>query len=182
MSPGAYLIAGDTWSWTASVQDYPAGDGWALTYVFTNADQRFTVVSTADGNDHALTMTAANSSAIIPGRYGWTAFAKKSAQRFQVGTGTVQIRPNVEGNKPFDTRSDARIIYDGLMALWKSHSTGQALAASYTIAGRAMAFKTSADLIKELQFWKMQVEAEEIDEKLRSGEQAGQKLYFRLER
>lgn len=174
------LHAGDTWTWKRTLGNYPAGGGWTLLYVFANGSHRFTVTAAADGDDHLVEEAKTTTDDRVPGIYTWTAFAKSSTERFKIGAGQVEILPNLEGDRPFDLRSTARQIYDALVALQLANASGQGLVAEYSIAGRSMRFRDSADLLKQIAFWKSQVDAEEAADRLNRGEPTGRRLLARF--
>lgn len=173
------LTAGDTWKWKRSLADYPAPT-WSIRYVLSNATQRYTFDSDADGTDHLVSRTPAETSPVVPGRYHWTAFALDGTDRYQIGGGTFEVRPNVEGGRPWDTRTTARQIYDALLELQLSHASGRALVAEYTIAGRSMRFRDSDDLLAQLAYWKGQVDAEEAAERQARGQSSGLRVLARI--
>jgi hypothetical protein len=176
------LVAGDTWQWDRDESDYLPADGWSLTYAFTNADQRFSLTSAPVGNAHRITVAITDSDDKIPGIYDWACFAKKTGERQQIGSGRIQIKPNLEGVRPFDTRSDARKILDGLMALHVQYAEGRGLVQEYTIAGRTMRFRDAAGLIQQLDYWKRQVAAEETSARLAAGMDSGRHIGIRFQR
>jgi hypothetical protein len=177
------LVAGDTWQWDREAADFPPSEGWSLTYVFNDqGEQRFTITSAAAGTVHRVTRATTDTDDVIPGTYEWVCFAKKTGERRQIASGRVQIKPNFEGIRPFDTRTDARVILDGLMALKKQHAGGQAMVQEYTIAGRSMKFRTGDDLLKEINYWRVEVAREERAAKIKAGLQSGRHIGVRFGR
>jgi hypothetical protein len=57
------IRAGDTIEWTKSIDDYKASDGWTLSYSFRSASGTIDITSTADGDDHAVCIAPATSTA-----------------------------------------------------------------------------------------------------------------------
>jgi hypothetical protein len=177
------LRAGDTWTWKKSLADYSAAEGWSLRYVFANADQRFEFDSAADGSDHLISQTAANTEARIAGRYRWACLAINGAQRFTVGEGAVEIKPNLAGSRPFETRSTARQIYDALVAAYQERvESGRSLVGSYSIAGRTMQYQSGEDFRKDLAYWKGLVDAEEAAEAVAAGRSSGSRIKIQFTR
>lgn len=161
------LVAGDTWAWDRDLADYPVSGGWSLTYVFVNAEQRFTIDSTTSGSLHRMSMTAAISSAKIPGTYTWTLFAKKAGERYRVGSGETVVVPNYEGDRPFDTRSHARKTLEAIQAVIEGRATLDQQA--YTINGRSITRMPVTDLLRFRDVYKAEVSREQAAERLRQG-------------
>lgn len=177
------LRAGDTWTWKKSLGDYPAGQGWSLRYVFANADQRFQIDSAADGDDHLIAEAAADTEDRIAGSYRWACLAINGAQRFTIGEGPVEIKPNLAGDRPFETRSTARQIYDGLVAAYRERvDNGRSLVGAYSIAGRTMQYQDAAEFRKDLAYWKSIVDAETAAENQAAGRASGNRLKVTLTR
>ena len=112
------LRAGDSVRWTRTLADYPAGDGWALSYVLLSASARIEIASVAAGNDHAVTLVAATTAAYAAGAYTWAAVVAKGADRYTVGTGRIEILPDLaaETTAAHDGRSHARKVLEAIEA------------------------------------------------------------------
>lgn len=164
MSVPNELAAGDTWSFVVAGGSYPATSGWSVTLVAFNTERRFTIDSSASGADHLLERTAAQSSAVIPGAYNFALFAKKAAERYRIGQGRLVVTPNLEGERPFDTRTTARKILDQLEAAHLAYMESgdeNALVASYAYGDRTVQVHTPEQSIKWIEYWRAQVYAEE---------------------
>lgn len=89
------LYAGDTVSWTRVQADYPASDGWVLTYYFALGSALPVPIAAAPaGPDHLLTIPAATSDAWAPGTCHWTARVAKAGETHTVGQGSFDVLPN----------------------------------------------------------------------------------------
>lgn len=161
------LVAGDTWTWRRSLEDYSAADGWSLVYVFANATQRFTFTAAADGADHVVTVAASDSDDKIPGRYSWVAFAKKAGERHTVGFGECTITPNLEGARPYDSRTHARKVLDAIEALLEGKAGSDV--EEYEIAGRSLKKIPVAELLTWRDSYRAEVASEERAAKIASG-------------
>lgn len=168
-SEPARLYAGDTWQWTVELADYPAGDGWALSYVFTNAAARFGITAGADGDLHYVNQAAASSASLTPGFYDWLSYVTLGAVRKTVRRGRVEIVANLADEQNLDLRSAARKIRDGLQDAYAAYVATGALRQSYTIAGRQMVFRKGGELLDELNYWKGEVSKEENAERRANG-------------
>ncbi len=147
----AEIHAGDTLQFTDSVAEYPAGDGWVLTYSLVNSTTRHTI--SGSGSDHSFDIPMATTAAWTPGDYQWVAFVVSGSERFTVGTGRITIRPDVL-TTPADGRTHAEKVLTALEALLEGRAGRDHMAV--TINGRAITRMPITDLIK----WRDQYRAE----------------------
>lgn len=89
------IYAGDTVEWTDSPSDYKASDGYTLTYVLSGMNKRITFNGVADGDDYDFTLPAATTGAWVGGWYQWVAYVTKSATRYTIGSGRIEIISNL---------------------------------------------------------------------------------------
>jgi hypothetical protein len=177
------VVAGDTIAWTRSLADYPAPT-YVLKYRFLNAAGKIDITAAASGTDHAVTVTAATSSAWTAGDYDWLAWVETgsgpTAERYSVEEGRITVDPNKAALNTYDGRTPARKIYEALLAAWQTASASQAFVNEYEIAGRRMKFNNKADWIVELDYWKSQVAAEDRAEAIANGMASGSRLLVRF--
>lgn len=176
------LTAGDTIAWTKTLSDYPATASWVLKYRLINAAAKIDITATASGADHAVNITKATSAAWVAGWYDWQAYVEKGAERYTVGSGRMQVKPDLAdvSASGFDNRSQARQIYEALLTAYQSAVTSRAFVLEYEIAGRRMKFQTQADWLVQVNFWKSQVAAEDRAANINAGLGAGNKLLVRF--
>ncbi len=182
------LVAGDTLDFLTPLADYPQGDGWTLKHRlvprFSTPTQSPIEISTTtfSGGAYRTQVGPSTTATWAAGDYAWHSWVEKTGARQKVDSGLVTVQPDPSTlTQGHDGRSDARKVYDGLMALWVSHSTsGRALTSEYTIAGRTMKFRDSADLLKQLQYWKGQVDSEERAERIAKGLDSGATIRVRF--
>ncbi|MGH8519869.1 MAG: hypothetical protein ACREU9_00185 [Gammaproteobacteria bacterium] len=168
----AVITAGDTVKWTRTLDHYPATGGWVLTYALRGAG-KIDLTAAASGADHAITISAAATAAYTAGFYTWQAYATKAAtsERYPVASGTLEIEPNLAAvtASTYEWRTEAKIIYDQLVAAYKTYTTSQGHVQEYTIGSRRMTFRSAAEIIKQIEYWKAQVQAEERAQGLGQG-------------
>ncbi len=144
------LIAGEALNYRAAVAEYPASAGWVVTlYLNRRAGGLVTtVVGTADGNAHVLQAASAVTAAWPAGAYAWELWAALGAERYLLDAGQLEVRASLIGAAAgTDTRTDAQRALDLLRAAWRAYiSSGNVTAASYTINGRTMTYRTVAEL------------------------------------
>src|SRR5262245_39210568 len=109
------FTAGDTVTWTRQLRDYPASDGWALSYSFREEKGGGKLDVTASGSDDTFTTTipAASTSLLNAGTWQWAAYSSKSGQRYTVANGSVVITPDLavtDFNR--DLRTSKKKAYD----------------------------------------------------------------------
>ena len=102
--------AGDTLQWTESHPEYPASNGWQIKYVLHNKNAHpITLESTADGDKHAFSKSAADTAGYDAGQYTYVRLAVKDSgadqQRYTLSTGSVEIQINLGEAGTADTRS-----------------------------------------------------------------------------
>lgn len=142
------LRAGDTWQWRREdLADYPAS-AWTLTYYFRNAANKFDVAASADGDAYAVSVAKATTAGRTAGWYDWDAYVEDATDRHHVGSGRLEIKPNLAIDKVIDARSFARTLLDAVeAALLSRASTGQLDLVEATLADRGLKYSPGA-LIK----------------------------------
>lgn len=141
----ASLRAGDSASWLISGADYPAGDGWGLTYTFINAAGKFSITSAADGNDHRVHVLPAVTALYVAGSYNWQCVAADGTDAYTIRSGTIEVLPSFAAATTLDSRSHAQKTLDALEAWIEGHDMA---VAEYEIAGRRMKYIPITDLLK----------------------------------
>lgn len=167
------FMAGDTVSWLKTLDDYPVSDGWTLNYVLRSATQHYHITCTTSGTNYLATITAVISAAYAAGTYTWTSYVTKGAgetlEQHSVAQGSVVITPNLTTNALVDARTDARIIYDSLIAAFKTFASSGGRVTQYSIGGRSTTYEKSADIIKDIEHWRIIVQREEDAAKIAAG-------------
>jgi hypothetical protein len=138
------LVAGDTLSWSRFFNDYPASQGWVLSYVLNSTTARFVVNSgdiTTQGDTFNILIPSSETKTWTPGRYQWLAVVVNSgltpAQRATVALGRVNVAIDLlDATSPQDTRSPAEINLTNIdLMLGGRASDG---VQEYTINGRML--------------------------------------------
>jgi hypothetical protein len=173
--------AGDTVSWSKSLSDYPASDSWVLHYRFINSTSKIDITAAADGSDHLVSVSAADSAAYRAGDYTWTSWVTKDAERYTIAGGRVTILPDLAAvtSSGFDLRSTARKTLDLVDAAMLAHGAS-AWTQEYEIAGRRMRFKTVGEFMSFRSRLKAEVRAEENAERIRNGERPRNRINVRF--
>jgi hypothetical protein len=169
--------AGDTWKWTRTLDDYPAGT-WTLKYRFKNATGYFEIVASASGTDHAVTVAASTTATYAAGSYTWMAWVEAGSEKFTVDTGTLTVDPDYRASTAaYDGRSHARKMLDAIEAWLESRDPA---VAEYEIAGRRMKFIPTAELVKLRSRYQLEVQSAANADAIAKGEGSGRKIQFSL--
>lgn len=154
----ARLIAGDTWEWVRALTDYPAPT-WVLSYALKNANGGpDAIVAVASGTQHAVTVPAATTAAIAPGRYRWFASVTAAGVRKTVEEGWVEVAPDPSVAGALDARSLAQQTLDAVDATIKGRATQDQLAMS--VNGRSISRTPIPELIQLRDTLRREVNAE----------------------
>lgn len=133
------LRAGITWQWRREdLGDYPAPT-WTLTYYCKRtgaAGAFFSIVATADGTHHAISVAAATNATYVAGTYTWVAVVASGTEKHEVDTGEFEILPRYDVAAALDDRSHARKVLDAIKAVLENRATKDQ--EEYTIAGRSL--------------------------------------------
>lgn len=137
--------AGDTWQWRREdLSDYPASL-WTLKYYFRNATAYFDVTATADGDLFAIAVAKATTAAIVAGSYAWIAVVFSATERFEIDSGTLQVKPDFSAAAAIDARSFARTMLDSVEAALRAKATGGQLdLVKAALADRSMEYNTAS--------------------------------------
>lgn len=173
------LRAGLTWTWQRTLPDYPATT-WTLTYYFKNASAQFSFAATASGSDHLVTRTPAQTQSLVAGDYDWWAIVSDGSNSYQVDTGRIKLLARVDNSSNLDARTDARVIHETLVAAYKTWATGGPFRQSYVIGDRQMTFQTPSEMLKAINFWEAQIDAEDAANRLAAGLGSGKTILVRL--
>lgn len=174
------LRAGDTWTWTRSLSDFPAGT-WTLKYRFKCATTGFEITCTASGTDHLATVDAATSTGYIAGTWTWIAWVEGgSSEKYTIDSGSVEIEPDYRAGLAtvaLDDRSHAVKMLAAVEAWLESRDPA---VAEYEIAGRRMKYIPIGELLKLRSRYQNEVANNENAARIARGEGIGRKIQFRI--
>lgn len=162
------VTAGDTVSWTKSLAEYPASDGWVLSYTLINAAQKYTFSASASGADHAVSVAAATTASWVAASYTWQATVTKGAERYTVGTGRMVVAPDVAAATTLDTRSSARKALEAVDAMLEQYGS-KAYLHSFEINGRRQQFHSPSDFMRFRSRLQADVAREDNAARIRAG-------------
>jgi hypothetical protein len=178
----ARIRAGDTITWRKSLAEYPATDGWTLSYRLINATAKFNITTTADGADHLVTVAKATSATYTAGDYTLIAWVDNGTERVSLPGGRITVLPDLAAVAAagYDSRSQAKKMLDAVDAALLSLSSGERLAVvEAEVAGRRLKYNFDS-LMKLRNLYAAQVRAEESAERAQLGLAPRNKLNVRL--
>lgn len=145
-SEPAALQAGDTLRWQRDLPDYPANQGWVLSYRLVNAAGKIDLITTAVGALHEVNVPASISAMFASGDYTWVATVTKGAERYTIGQGQTRVLPDLAAAASADTRSPARRALDDINAALATYGA-KAYLQEIQIGDRRQKFHTPADFL-----------------------------------
>ena len=166
---------GDTVKWTKTLADYPASDGWVLSYELINSTTRYTFSAAASGANHAVTIPAATSAGYIPADYDWRARVSKSGEVFTVATGRITVAANF--GEVSDVRSQARRTLQAIEDTLEGRASSAT--AEYEIAGRRMKYIPVSELLVLRDRYRMDVAREDAAQRSAAGLPNPGRIYVR---
>lgn len=181
-SEPAELRAGDTWTWTKTLADYPASAPWTLKYRFKNAAGGFEIVASASGDGYSVTVAASTTAGYVAGAYSWVAWVEGgNSEKYTVDSGTTTIDPDYRSGTAtaaLDDRSHARKVLASIEAVIEGRATKDQ--EEYAIAGRSLKRTPITTLLKMRQHYQAEVAAEVSREAIANGTGTGRRIQFRV--
>lgn len=172
------IVAGATVKWRREdlTADYPASAGWALSYNLVKASRQFTISAVASGDAFQVDLSASATAQFETGRYAWQAFVTKTTEIYPVGSGQIDILPNL--SSPADVRSHARKMLEAIEAVLENRATLEQK--SYEIAGRRLERVPPAELVKLHAHYDAIVKSEDAAAALNAGRKVKRKILTRF--
>ena len=175
------VTAGDRIKWERELPDYPASDGWVLTYALRNAAGKIDIASTASGSKHVVNVAPDIAPAWVPGDYQGQGYVTKAAtnERYTVVRWSVRVLPNLAAqNGAYDSRAHAEKVLASIEAVIEKRATKDQ--EEYAINGRSLKRTPVADLIHLRNYYRSEVARLKRAEKRARGKRATPSLRVRL--
>lgn len=173
------LRVGDTWQWRREdLTDYPAPT-WSLKYALKSATQHVEITASADGSQFAVTVARATTATYTAGTYTWVGYVESSTERFEIDRGSIVLLPSYSAasQAALDDRTHARKTLTLIEAAIEALNFGTK---SYQIHNRAMTKRDLPELYEMRSRYKREVEAEDLNARLDSGQLGAPRLLARL--
>lgn len=176
------LVAGDTATWRRTLPQYPATDGWLISYALVQQQTglQILITGTADGADHLVNVPAAVTKAWSAADYAGAGYCTRAAtgDRFTIWRGTITIAPDLAGQTPGDPRTQARRVLDSINAVLEGRASQEVL--EFTIEGTVLRKATVADLLLLRDRYVVIVRKESDLQKIASGRRTGRRILTRF--
>lgn len=181
MSAPSTFRAGDSAGWTIDLPEYPAADGWVLTYrMLWTTGTAIDLPTTAAGAAYTVALTSADTAAWPAGAATLVHWVEKGAERVTLGAQSVSIAPDLTTAATHDGRSlNRRALDDARAALAAHMASGRAHVESYTIAGRSMKFRSVQELRDLIAYYEAEVAKESAARAAYAGV-AGGRIFTRM--
>ncbi|MBV5305572.1 MAG: hypothetical protein J0652_02640 [Desulfobulbaceae bacterium] len=170
------VTAGDSLTWSISLADYPASDGWVLSYVLLSSSAKIAFSSAASGSSHLVTVTAAESALWAADTYDWQSYVTNAAERHTVASGRTIVRANFASSTP--KKSTARLILAAINAALLG--TGTLTQRMLEINGKRIERHSPAELLAMRTRLMHEVAAEEAAARIAAGLDSGNTLLVRF--
>lgn len=104
--------AGDTWTWTRSLSDYPASTWTGTVYLLgpNGAESE----AAADGDDHVFTIADTVTAQIPAGELQWFERYTDGTSVVTLSSGTITVLANYAAGMPFEARTTAKQMLDAV--------------------------------------------------------------------
>lgn len=162
------LRAGDTWSWSRSFSDYPAGT-WTLAYSLLNSSGKISITAAADGTDYLVTVAASSTANYTAGTYSGVARVTSGAESYTVWQGSIEVLPNLAAAPSFDDRTHARKMLEAIEAALESRASSSQVDLIQSAIGDRQVMRKPELLIKLRDTYKLEVASEEAAARLAQG-------------
>lgn len=174
------IVAGDTLRFvrTDLAADYPADQGWTLTYEARNAASTVTFAAAASGSTFAVSVGASTTTTWAAGDYVLGGYVAKAGERYEIYRGALRILPNLAASGAADRRSHAEKVLDAIEAVIEKRATRDQ--ESYEIDGRKLTRTPLPDLIKLRQLYRAEVARERNAARLAAGLPGRNRLLVRF--
>jgi hypothetical protein len=174
------IYAGDTLLFSVALADYPASDGWTLSYYFRQKQgSELNMTATADGDSHLFNIDSATTSTWLAGDYYGVARVTDGTNVLTVGETrlTVYIQLSEQG-EDYDTRTHAQKCLDSIEAVMEGRASKDII--NTTIAGQSVARMTPEQLAFWRNYYRSEVSNEQAAIDAANGKSNGRNILMRF--
>lgn len=153
------IRAGDSVTWTRTVEGCPASSGWVMSYrlVPRVTGTPIDISTTASGADHVVNVARATSAAWAAGEYTLFGVAIKGTERVNVYSAPCSILPDLMASSGFDNRSTAAQIVASIDEYFRTRDRA---VLEKQLGDRRIKFQTDAELLATRSHYARQLVAE----------------------
>jgi hypothetical protein len=174
--------AGDSIAWTETLPEYPASAAWVLNYrLLWPTGTAVDIATSAAGDDHAVSLTAANTANWLAGTTTLVKWVKKGADRITLGQQSLTVLPDLTVAAVFDGRTpNQKALASAKAALEAYLANGQGHVAEYDIAGRKMRFRDTDQILQLIAHYEREVNREAAALAILNGGSPPGRIYTRF--
>lgn len=173
------IRAGDSATWSRTMAQYLAGNGWALQYrlVPQSGGCAYDIAAAADGDGFLVELPSSETSSWAAGLYTLVGVMSRAAERVTVYASPLMVAPNLMDSPAVDGRSKARIIVEAIDSYF---ATGDVAVLERQHADRMLRNRSHAELIQLRSFYAAQLAGEDQAERLAEGLGTGSRFVVRM--
>ncbi len=172
------ITAGDTISFTKTLANYPASQGWSLKYVLNGGSGPITFTSTASVNDHVISVDATTTALWLPADYEFTGFAEKGSERHAIYIARLTVESDVEAQDPGDTRTHAQKMVEALEAQLEKMAQDDIIDSS--VEGTQIRREARKEIFIMRKKYQRERQTEIAAERIKNGQTSGRKIVTQL--
>lgn len=177
------VTAGMTWDWPVTFTGYAPPD-WTLKLLLrplfaAPAQAAITIQGVADGSGWRIQQTAGQTQSVVAGAYQFDYYAERGAERKPLRSGFAAVLQNpLTATQGLDTRTFARRALESIEAVLQNRATLDQM--EFQIAGRMLKRTPITDLLKLRNQLRLEVAAEDAEQRLNDGLGGGSVIRVRL--
>ncbi|AGY57137.1 hypothetical protein GKIL_0891 [Gloeobacter kilaueensis JS1] len=161
---------GSTYTWLDSLVDYPANQGWVLTYYFRGGGSALNLPAIASGADFQSSLTSAQTAGLAAGQIYWQAKVQQGSQIVTVGSGAITVILDLAAAPPtYDGQTPAQAQLAAAEAAIQRRLSGQDVE-EYTVEGRSLRRMSLMSLIDLRDRLRLEVERESAADSIANGQ------------
>ena len=175
------FFPGDTLTWKRQdlSDDYPASDGWSLTYYFRGPEGKFDIAASADGDNFSVSVLPDITTTYKSGDYIWSAKVGLGTDVYSVDNGACTVKVDLATKGAgYDPRSHVKKVLDALeAALVKKASKDQL---ETDIDGVSIKRMSPEELRAWRKEYKSEYQKELNADKKKNGKKSGDRIVVRF--
>lgn len=169
--------AGDSFKLVFDLDDYPAVDGWDLTYYLKGANS-YSINATLVDGQYEVAESSANTANWVAGAYGAFLQVSKSGEKHTLELGQTTILAAMSALTNYDPRSHVKKVLDALESLMLGKASKDV--DSYSIAGRQLTKMKPEEILKWKSHYGELYRRELAAEKIAQGKKSGNTVVVRF--
>lgn len=157
--------------------------GYTLKYELRGPGAPLTLTATPKGSGWTTTLTTAQSAALTPGKWWWSAFFSATGVRVTAGQGEFTVTPDISAAVGvFDGSTIAETALKAAESALASFTSSNGKIKKYTIGSRSMEFATVPEILEVISYWKARVFTEQSAKSVAQGLGDPRRIFVRFNR